>query len=66
MQNSHGELRMERNCKESYRHFSILHEVSLVEGMKELMSIYHVIGKIPAVRNISNKNSCFRETQADI
>ena len=35
--------------------FSILHEVSLVEGMKELMSIYHVIGKIPAVRNISNK-----------
>ena len=35
--------------------FSILHEVSLVEGMKKLMSIYHVIGKIPAVRNISNK-----------
>ena len=35
--------------------FSILHEVSLVEGMKELMPIYHVIGKIPAVRNISNK-----------
>ena len=23
--------------------------------MKELMSIYHVIGKISAVRNISNK-----------
>ena len=35
--------------------FSILQEVSLVEGMKELMSIYHVIGKIPIVRNISNK-----------
>ncbi|MCI5822272.1 MAG: class I SAM-dependent methyltransferase [Lachnospiraceae bacterium] len=35
--------------------FSILHEVSLVEGMKELMPIYHVIGKIPAIRNISNK-----------
>ena len=35
--------------------FSILHEVSLVEGMKELMPIYHVIGKIPIVRNISNK-----------
>ena len=31
------------------------HEVSLVEGMKELMPIYHVIGKIPIVRNISNK-----------
>ena len=26
-----------------------------VEGMKELMLIYHVIGKIPAIRNISNK-----------
>ena len=35
--------------------FSILHEVSLVEGMKELMPVYCVIGKIPAVRNISNK-----------
>ena len=35
--------------------FSILQEVSLVEGMKELMPIYHVIGKIPIVRNISNK-----------
>ena len=35
--------------------FSVQQEVSLVEGMKELMSIYHVIDKIPAVRNISNK-----------
>ena len=35
--------------------FSILHEVSLVDGMKQLMPIYHVIGKIPAIRNISNK-----------
>ena len=26
-----------------------------VEGMKELMPVYHVIGKIPIVRNISNK-----------
>ena len=30
-------------------------EVSLVEGMKELMPVYHVLGKIPAVRNLSNK-----------
>ena len=30
-------------------------EVSLVEGMKEFMPVYCVIGKIPAVRNISNK-----------
>ena len=35
--------------------FSILHEVSLIEGMKELMPMYHVLGKIPAIRNISNK-----------
>ena len=35
--------------------FSVLQEVSLVEGMKELMPVYCVIGKIPAVRNISNK-----------
>ena len=35
--------------------FSVRQEVSLVEGMKELMPIYHVIGKIPIVRNISNK-----------
>ena len=55
MQNSHGELRTERSCKESYRHFSVRQEVSLVEGMKELMPVYYVIGKIPAVRNISNK-----------
>ena len=35
--------------------YSILQEVSLVEGMKELMPVYCVIVKIPAVRNISNK-----------
>ena len=35
--------------------FSVQQEVSLVEGMKELMPVYCVIGKIPIVRNISNK-----------
>ena len=35
--------------------FAYKKEVSLVEGMKKLMPIYHVIGKIPAVRNISNR-----------
>ena len=35
--------------------FSVRQEVSRVEGMKELMPVYCVIGKIPAVRNISNK-----------
>ena len=35
--------------------FSTSQEVSLVEGMKELMPVYCVIGKILAVRNVSNK-----------
>ena len=35
--------------------FSCQKEVSLVEGMKELMPVYHVLVKIPAVRNLSNK-----------
>lgn len=35
--------------------FSFLTEVSLVEGIKKLMPIYHVLGKIPFVYNISNK-----------
>ena len=29
-----------------------MHEDSLVEGMKELMPVYCVIGKIPVCRNI--------------
>ena len=35
--------------------FYVWQEVSLVEGMKELMPVYCLIGKIPTVRNISNK-----------
>lgn len=35
--------------------FTYKKEVSPVEGMKKMMPIYHVLGKIPAVRNISNK-----------
>ena len=54
MQNSHGELRTER-LQRIIPAFSVRQEVSLVEGMKELMPVYCVIGKIPAVRNISNK-----------
>ena len=30
-------------------------EVSLVEGMKVFIPVYKVIGKIPFIRNISNK-----------
>lgn len=30
-------------------------DVSLIEGMKELYPMYKLLGKIPAVRNISNK-----------
>ena len=53
MQNSHGELRME--LQRIVPDFSVQQEVSLIEGMKELMPVYHVIGKISIVRNISNK-----------
>lgn len=35
--------------------FSFLKGVSLVEGMKKLMPIYHVLGKIPFVSHVSNK-----------
>lgn len=35
--------------------FTYITEVSLVEGMKKMMPIYHLLGRIPAVRNISNK-----------
>ena len=35
--------------------FSFLKEVSLVEGMKQLMPIYHDLGKIPFVSHVSNK-----------
>lgn len=30
-------------------------DVSLVEGMKEIYPVYKVLGKIPVIRNISNK-----------
>ena len=30
-------------------------DISLVEGMKEFAPIYKVLGKIPSVRNFSNK-----------
>ncbi len=55
MQNSHGELRTEQKLQRIVPAFSVQQEVSLVEGMKELMPVYRVIGKIPIVRNISNK-----------
>ena len=35
--------------------FTYKGEVSLVEGMKKMMPIYRIIGKIPAVKNFSNK-----------
>lgn len=35
--------------------FTYKQEVSLIEGMKKLMLIYHVIGAIPVAQNFSNK-----------
>ena len=44
-----------RMLQELVPDFTFKREVSLVEGMKKLMPVYHVIGGIPVVRNISNK-----------
>ncbi len=35
--------------------FELIEEHSLVEGMEIISPVYKVIGKIPAVRNMSNK-----------
>lgn len=35
--------------------FTSIRDVSLTEGMKVFMPVYNVLGKIPLVRNISNK-----------
>lgn len=35
--------------------FTWVRDVSLVEGMKVIYPVYRLLGKIPAVRNISNK-----------
>ena len=34
--------------------FTYKEEVSLIEGMKKMMPVYHVIGKIPGAKNFSN------------
>ncbi len=46
--------------------FEAVKDISLVEGMKKLYPVYGIIGKIPAVRNISNqiielKEVCIRK-----
>lgn len=35
--------------------YTWVRDVSLVEGMKVIMPVYHLFGWIPAVKNISNK-----------
>ena len=44
-----------KKLQELIPHFTNKADVSLVEGMKEFIPIYKVIGKIGFVRNISNK-----------
>ncbi len=48
-------VRNGRELQQLLPDFRYKKEVSLVEGMKKLMPVYHVLGKIPAVKNISNK-----------
>ncbi len=42
--------------------FSVQQEVSLVEGMKKLMPIYHVIGKDSSCSEYLKQNNSFGET----
>ena len=48
-------VRNGRELQQLLPDFRYKKEVSLVEGMKKIMPIYHVLGKIPAVKKISNK-----------
>lgn len=41
--------------------YTWVRDVSLVEGMKVIMPVYHLFGWIPAVKNISNKLVVFRK-----
>lgn len=42
--------------------FAWIRDVSLVEGMKVIVPIYHLLGWIPAVKSISNKLVVLRKT----
>lgn len=41
--------------------YTWVRDVSLVEGMKAIMPVYHLFGWIPAVKNISNKLAILRK-----
>lgn len=41
--------------------YTWVRDVSLVEGMKAIMPVYHLFGWIPAVKNISNKLAVLRK-----
>jgi hypothetical protein len=44
-----------RELEKIIPHFRWKTDVSLVEGMKKIMPIYNVIGKLPVVQSMSNK-----------
>ncbi len=41
--------------------YTRIRDVSLVEGMKVIIPAYHLLGRIPAVKNISNKLTVLRK-----
>lgn len=63
MQNSPGGIKNGKQLQNLLPDFTFQNEVSLVEGMKELEPMYRVIGKIPVVRNISNKIIVLKTTE---
>lgn len=48
-------IRLGKELEDISPEYTWLHDVSLVEGMKAIMPVYHLLGWIPAVKNISNK-----------
>lgn len=48
-------VRSGKELEEIASEYTWVRDVSLVEGMKVIMPVYHLFGWIPAVKNISNK-----------
>lgn len=54
-------LKSGRELEDLAPNFKWVRDVSLAEGMKEFVPVYRLAGRIPAVRNISNKLAVLRK-----
>lgn len=48
-------IRSGKELEDILPEYTWIRDVSLAEGMKVIMPVYHLFGWIPAVKNISNK-----------